>query len=101
MKTNSIVIINLQGPKERFFGRLIEISTSGVTVRGVDLSALDDWMNHIVGHEETGVHPTTIFFPLYRVEKIMLDEAVGEIPSLSDAFLTKVGSPVEEFLEQP
>ena len=27
MKTNSIVVVNLQSPKERFFGRLIEIST--------------------------------------------------------------------------
>ena len=101
MKTNSIVVVNLQSPKERFFGRLIEISTAGVTVRGIDLNSFYDWIDHVNSHEESGVQPTTIFFPLHRVEKIILDEGIGAIPSLSDTFLTKVGISVEEQLEQP
>jgi hypothetical protein len=101
MKTNSIVVVNLQSPKERFFGRLIEISPSGVTVRGIDLNTFYDWIDHVNSHEESGVQPTTIFFPLHRVEKIILDEGIGVIPSLSDTFLTKVGISVEEQLEQP
>jgi hypothetical protein len=100
MKTNSIVVVNLQSPKERFFGRLIEISTAGVTVRGIDLNSFYDWIDHVNSHEESGVQPTTIFFPLQRVEKIILDEGIGAIPSLSDTFLTKVGISVEEQLEQ-
>ena len=101
MKTNSIVVVNLQSPKERFFGLLVEISPSGVTVRGIDLNSFYDWINHVNSHEESGVQPTTIFFPLHRVEKIILDEGIGAIPSLSDTFLTKVGVSVEEQLEQP
>ena len=99
MRANSIVVVSLQSPKERFFGRLVEISASGVTVRGIDLNAFDDWMNHIKFREESGVQPTTIFFPLHRVEKIILDEGIGAIPSLSDTFLTKVGASVEDHLE--
>ena len=99
MKPNSIVVVSLQSPKERFFGRLVEISGPGVTVRGIDLNAFDDWMNHIKFREESGVQPTTIFFPLHRVEKIILDEGIGAIPSLSDTFLTKVGVSVEDHLE--
>ena len=99
MKPNSIVVVSLQSPKERFFGRLIDILGSGVTVRGIDLNAFDDWMNHINHHEESGVQPTTIFFPLHRVEKIILDEGIGAIPSLSDTFLTRVGTSVEDHLE--
>jgi hypothetical protein len=49
--------------------------------------------------EETGVQPTTIFFPMYRIEKIILDEGIGAIPSLSATFLTKVGTSVQEHLE--
>jgi hypothetical protein len=94
-----MVVVSLQAPRERFFGRLIEITASGVTVRGVDLNALDDWMTHVIHREESGVQPTTIFFPLHRVEKIILDEAIGAIPSLSDTFLTKVGTSVEDHLE--
>src|SRR5215467_1276368 len=99
MKPNSIVVVSLQAPTERFFGRLVDISASGVTVRGLDLNAFDDWMNHITFREENGVQPTTIFFPLHRVEKIILDEGIGAIPSLSDTFLTKVGISVEDHLE--
>jgi hypothetical protein len=101
MKANAIVVVNLQSPRERFFGRLIEISTAGVTVRGIDLNSFYDWIDHVNSHEESGVQPTTIFFPLHRVEKIILDEGIGAIPSLADTFLTKVGISVEEELEQP
>lgn len=99
MKLNSIVIVNLQGPKERFFGRLLDIATVGVTVRGIDLNAFEDWMSDINYREESGVQPTTIFFPLHRIEKIIQDEGIGAIPSLADTFLTKVGSAVEDHLE--
>ena len=61
--------------------------------------AFDDWKNHIKCREESGVQPTNIFFPLHRVEKIILDEGIGAIPSLSDMFLTKVGAAVEDHLE--
>ena len=99
MKPNSIVVVSLQSPNERFFGRLVDITSSGVTVRGLDLNAFDDWMNHITYREESGVQPTTIFFPLHRIEKIILDEGIGAIPSLSDTFLTRVGVSVEDHLE--
>jgi hypothetical protein len=100
MQLNSIVIINLQEPRERFFGRLIDLATHGVTVRGIDLNAFDDWMDHITHREESGVQPTTVFFPMHRIEKILLDEGIGAIPSFSDTFLTKVGAAVEQYLEQ-
>ena len=99
MKLNSIVIVNLQSPRERFFGRLLDLATHGITVRGIDLNAFEDWMDHITHREESGVQPTTVFFPLHRIEKIILDEGIGAIPSLSDTFLTKVGTTVQDALE--
>jgi hypothetical protein len=99
LKIDSIVIVSLQSPRERFFGRLLEITPPGVTVRGIDINAFEDWMDHITHREESGVQPTTVFFPSYRIEKIILDEGIGAIPSLSDTFLTKVGTTVQEHLE--
>ena len=99
MAPGSIVVVNLQSPRERFFGRLIEMSTPGLTVRGIDLNAFEDWMNDIIQKEESGVQATTIFFPLHRVEKVILDEGIGAIPSLADTFLTKVGASVDDHLE--
>src|SRR6058998_2922874 len=98
MNIDSIVIVNLISPRQRFFGRLMAITTTGVTVRGIDLDAFEDWINNITGQEESGVQPTTTFFPLHRVEKMILDEGIGAIPSLSNTFLTKVGS-ADAFIE--
>jgi len=98
MEINSIVVVNLVLPKQRFFGRLTALTPAGITVRGIDLDAFEDWMNNIRGNEESGVQPTTTFFPLHRVEKMILDEGIGAIPSLSSTFLTKVGSAVEDHL---
>src|SRR5262245_47464040 len=100
MKMDSIVIVNLQNPKARCFGRLVDITSPGVTSRGIDINAFEDWMDHITHREETGVQPTTVFFPIHRIEKIIMDEGIGAIPSLSDTFLTKVGSAGEDHLEQ-
>jgi|ERR1044071_4987318 hypothetical protein len=100
MKLNSIVIVNLHSPSERFFGRLLDVAIHGATVRGIDLNAFGDWMDHVAHREENGVQPNTVFFPIHRIEKIILDEGIGAIPSFSATFLTKVGSAVEEHLEQ-
>ena len=100
MKLNSIVIVNLHSPRERFFGRLLDIAMHGITIRGIDLNAFSDWMDHITHREESGVQPTTVFFPIHRIEKIIMDEGIGAIPSFSDTFLAKVGSAVEDHLEQ-
>src|SRR5262245_64299156 len=87
VKLNSIVIVNLQTPRERFFGRLLDMATHGITVRGIDLNAFEDWMDHITHREESGVQPNTVFFPIHRSEKIILAEGIGAIPSLSDTLL--------------
>jgi hypothetical protein len=99
MKVHSIVIANLTAPRQRFLGKLLDITPAGITIRGIDLDAFDDWMNHSASREESGVQATTTFFPLHRVEKMILDERLGAIPSLSGAFMTKVGTPIEEYLE--
>jgi hypothetical protein len=99
MRVDSIVIANLTAPRQRFLGKLLDITPAGITLRGIDLDAFEDWTNHIASREESGVQASTIFFPLHRVEKMILDESLGAIPSLSSAFLTKVGMPIEEFLE--
>ena len=53
MKLGSIVVVNLQSPRERFFGKLVKISAAGETVRGIDLNAFDDWIRHVSDQEES------------------------------------------------
>ncbi len=44
------------------------------------------------------MRPTTVFFPLHRIEKIMLDEDIGGIPSLANQFLARIGASVHDYL---
>lgn len=99
MKIGSIVVIGLTTPTQRFFGKLMELSPSGITVRGVDLDAFEDWIANVAAAEESGVTPTTTFFPLHRVEKMVADEGNGAVMSLSQEFLTRVGASVDDYLE--
>jgi len=99
MQAESFVIVNLHSPTERFVGRLIDIGAPGVTLRGLDIGAFEDWIGAIGDGEEHGVCPTTVFFPLHRIAKIMLDEDMGVVPSLASQFLAKIGTPVMDYLE--
>jgi hypothetical protein len=95
---NSFVVVNLHSPSERFVGRLITMSVPGVTLRGLDLGGFEDWMNDISSDEQSGMAPSTIFFPLHRIEKILLDEDFGESPSLASMFMLRIGTSIDEYL---
>ena len=98
LKPYSIVVVNLHSPREKIWGELVEISTAGVTLRGIDLSAFDDFVRQILHPEGDPVGLPTVFFPMLRIERIALDEASGSIPSLAEMFQRKVGRSIGEFL---
>ena len=98
MKTNSIVIVSLMSPKEKVWGQLLVLETKGVTMRGIALEAFDDLLRQIVQQEDNAVALNTVFFPMHRVERILLDEPSGSIPSLSQRFQAKVGLSIQEYL---
>ena len=98
MQVDSIVIVSLISPKEKVWGQLQLLESKGVTVRGVDLNAFDDFIRQVVKQEETAVGLNTIFFPMHRVERIALDEPSGSIPSLAQRFQSKVGLTIQEYL---
>jgi hypothetical protein len=98
MEINSIVIVSLVSPKEKFWGQLRQLEPKGVTVRGIGLEAFDDFILQVVKQEETAVGLETVFFPMHRVERIALDEPSGSIPSLAQRFHSKVGMSIQEYL---
>ena len=101
MKPGQVVFVNLVAPREKFWGVLHETTPAGVTVRGLALDTLDGWMREIASEEEPSFFPTTVFFPLHRVERIFADEALGEVGSYAEKFRKIVGRDVEEFLSWP
>lgn len=95
---NALVLVNLVNPKEKFFGVLRALSAAGVTMRAVNLDSFDDWIHQIARGEESEIEMVTMFAPLFRVERVFLDEPAGAIRSFSQRFREVVGRSVEEYL---
>jgi hypothetical protein len=93
------VILVLHSPREKCWGRLDEISSAGVFLRGLDLNAFDSWVHAIV-HDEPFIGLGDLFFPMWRVERISKDEAAGEMPSLSQQVERRTGRTVAELVER-
>lgn len=94
----ALVIVNLITPKEKFFGVLTSLSPAGVTMRAVNLDSFEDWIRQIARDEEQDIDVLMMFFPLFRVERIFLDEPSGAIKSYSQRFEEVVGSPIRQYL---
>jgi len=100
MQQRSIVVVSLHSPKERIWGELADLSSAGVTIRGIDLASFDDFVSQVLHPEGDRIGLPTLFFPMLRIERIALDEARGSIPSLAEMFEKKVGSSLADYLAQ-
>lgn len=92
----AIVLLSLTNPREKFWGLLLELSPTGIGVRGIDVSSFDETIG-MVRHEEP-VDPSEVFFPMHRIERIEIDAPSCGIPSLSQRFESATGSALGTFL---
>jgi hypothetical protein len=96
IETDSHIIMVLHTPREKFWGVLREINPAGAYIRGLDLGAFEEFMRAARAGETfygLGEH----FLPMWRIEKISLDEADGDIPSLHEQLQEKTGRMLAEF----
>jgi len=98
IRPNTLVIVNLVNPTEKFWGVLLELGLAGVTMRGLNISTFDDWMAQAVRPGDQTLGLSTMFVPLFRVERIFLDESIGEVESYRERFAKRVGITVERYL---
>lgn len=94
----STVLLTLQSPRQRIFGVLVQVTPAGVELRGVPLESLEDLARQIRSGERAGA--STLFFPMHRVERMELDEASGELPSLSESFARNAGCTVQSVFNE-
>jgi len=78
----ALIIVYLQNPREKIWGVLLGLDAAGVAVRGLDLRSFDDWLRGLNDPEEQGIRPSVSFYPMSRVEKIVVDEPAEGAPSL-------------------
>lgn len=95
---NAPIIINLVNPKEKFFGVLMALSAAGITLRAINLDSFDDWVRQVAHDDEPNLDLITMFVPLFRVERIFLDEPSGAIKSYAQRFEDAVGTPLAKYL---
>jgi hypothetical protein len=98
IRAGAIVIVHLVNPTEKLWGLLQDLGVAGVTLRGISLASFDDWMRQATRPGDQSLGLSTLFVPLFRVEKIFLDEPVGEVESYRQRFARRVGIPVERYL---
>jgi hypothetical protein len=98
MKIGDFVLVQLTNPREKFWGILKEKDTTGITVRGLTLDGFEGWLREIAHKEPPSFFPSTVFFPLPRVERIFADETAGEALSFADRFRRTVGEDARYYL---
>ena len=93
----AVVLVTLNSPREKFWGAVLELTTSGLGVRGIDLNSFDDFARLLRDGEPAAA--SAVFFPMHRIERIELDTRNGNIPSLVERFAAKSGCKAAEILE--
>lgn len=99
MEAESVIIVSLNTPKEKIWGRLLSLTQAGVTVQGIDLNAFDDWLKQVVEEQPSVIPLSTVFYPMHRVERVALDEPSGDIPSLAQRFSERIGISLLAYLD--
>jgi hypothetical protein len=97
IESGACVIVSLGDPREKFWGILDEINAAGVSLRGIDLNSFDELLR-MLAKGETGIFPATVFFPLRRIERILLDEDSGYLPALHSQFAQRTGITFADWL---
>lgn len=92
------VVLYLHNPKEKVWGLLLSLDPAGVVLRGLDLAVFEDWMRQEARREESLIMPTTLFYPMHRVERLERDETCGPLPGYVDRFALEVGRSVRQAL---
>lgn len=93
----AVVIAYLQNPRERFWGIVRSLDATGLVMEGIELSSFDDWVRQ-VGEGGAGLSLSTVFFPLLRVQKLLLDSDGGPVPSMAAQFAKRVGRSLQDVL---
>lgn len=95
------VLVHLANPTEKLWGILESLDDTGIIFRGISLSSFDDWLTQITQRSSPSIGLSNMFVPMRRVERVYLDEQVGEVESYCQRFEQRVGVSVDRYLGLP
>ena len=85
----AIVIVTLSNPREKFWGMILALAAEGLSLSGAELASFEDLT--VMVRDGEPFTPAVVFFPMHRIERVELDLPDGNLPSLSQRFLSKTG----------
>src|SRR5215467_6251354 len=85
----ALVIATLSDPREKFWGMVLALAAEGLSLSGVELASFENLT--VMVRDGEPFTPAVVFFPMHRIERVELDLPDGNLPSLSQRFLTKTG----------
>ena len=97
-QSGDLVVVVLQSPRERLWGRILGLEAAGIALRGLDLMPWEEVLSIVRRGEADQVALGTRFLPMHRVEAMYLDEASSGAPSLGDVFRVRTGQDPQAFL---
>jgi len=98
IEIGSVVIVHLANPSEQFWGMLEDLSPAGIGFRGLNVASFEDFLAQAVRAEELSLGFSTVFVPMFRVERIFLDQQVGSVKSYRQRFEERVGRSLELYV---
>ncbi len=100
-RPGDLVVVVLQSPRERIWGRILGLEASGVALRGLDLTPWEEVLTLVRTGQTDQVALGTRFLPMHRVEAMSLDEPSSGAPSLAETFHDRTGQDPRGFLADP
>jgi len=98
---DDLVVVILQSPRERLWGRLLGLDAAGIALRGLDLIPWEEVLTLVRTDQADQVALGTRFLPMHRVEAMYLDEPSSGAPSLAEIFYGRTGQDPRVFLTDP
>lgn len=98
MAPGTIVMATLKDPRERIWGALREVKPEGITVQGIRVETVDEFINQAleVGSKQPEV--PSVFYPLRRLDCYQWDQTDADIAIYSARFRERTGITIEEYL---
>jgi hypothetical protein len=93
------VLVTLANPREKFWGRLLEVDERGAAVCGIPLDSFDDFARQLRAGETA--LPVVTFFPMHRLQSIEEERSDGALPALSDRLHLETGCDLEKLFSPP
>src|SRR3954452_13969454 len=85
----AMVIATLSNPREKFWGMILALAAEGLSLSGAELASFEDLT--VMVRDGEPFTPAVVFFPMHRIERVELDLPDGNLPSLSQRFLSRTG----------